>query len=495
VIAAFSPFVALRYLQKRKIHLLAIAGVMFAVWAMLIVDSVFTGFVSDIRRDVKNSAVDLLLTDLPHDTGYEFLRAAIESEPEVAATAPRLRHFGMLQMQRPPAPRQRLVQSEQVDFDHTQHGYALLLGIDAEREFRTSNLRQWLERGPEEIERRVGQRYWTSPLANERDPARLEQMLVPDAAEWAARGRVGAARAETAEAHRSGWAGVLFGWRRLTMALREGEAFDLICTSFGGGTNGKPATMHTDTRPVAFAGIFATGSRIFDEPTAIVPIETLRTLLGHDRSDVESIDLVTDIGIRLQPDLTPAATSAFAAKLQPKLQALLPSGSKPCTLADWEQQNPVFLSAVAHEQAMMQFVLFVVMIVAGFVIYATLHMMVTQKVKDIGILAALGGSPAQIGGVFLFGGLATAAIGTALGIGLGYLSAAYLNPINDWLYATWQVELFPRGLFDLQQIPCRLLPGWVATVAIGAMLLALLTAWLPARRAAKWNPVEALSHE
>ncbi len=46
MIAAFSPFVALRYLVTRRINLLAALGVMFAVWAILVVDSVFTGFVA-----------------------------------------------------------------------------------------------------------------------------------------------------------------------------------------------------------------------------------------------------------------------------------------------------------------------------------------------------------------------------------------------------------------------------------------------------------------
>ena len=72
-------------------------GVAFAVWAMLIVDGVFTGVVADIHTDVRRSSPDLLLTDLPHDTGYEPLRALLEADPQVKSTAPRLRHHGLLQ--------------------------------------------------------------------------------------------------------------------------------------------------------------------------------------------------------------------------------------------------------------------------------------------------------------------------------------------------------------------------------------------------------------
>ena len=41
MIPAFSPFLALRYLLTRPIMLLGILGVLFAVWAILVVDGVF----------------------------------------------------------------------------------------------------------------------------------------------------------------------------------------------------------------------------------------------------------------------------------------------------------------------------------------------------------------------------------------------------------------------------------------------------------------------
>ena len=97
MIPAFSPFLALRYLLRRPIMLIGVFGVTFAVWALLVVDGIFTGFVTEIRADVRRSTADLIVTDLPHDTGYEMLRAAIEADEAVAATAPRLRHHGLVQ--------------------------------------------------------------------------------------------------------------------------------------------------------------------------------------------------------------------------------------------------------------------------------------------------------------------------------------------------------------------------------------------------------------
>ena len=102
MIAAFSPFLALRYLVTRRINLLGIGGVLFAVWATLVVDGVFTGFVYEIQNDVRRATPDLLVTDLPDQTSYDTLRAAIEADPDVLHSAPRLRHYAVLQPLRPP---------------------------------------------------------------------------------------------------------------------------------------------------------------------------------------------------------------------------------------------------------------------------------------------------------------------------------------------------------------------------------------------------------
>ncbi|MBL8730700.1 MAG: ABC transporter permease [Planctomycetes bacterium] len=495
MIAAFSPFLALRYLLTRRINLLAMFGVTFAVWAMIVVNSVFTGFVSEIRTDVRRASPEMMLTDLPLDTGYEPLRAALEADTAVAATAPRLRHHGLLQPLRVPKGLQPRTEAAELNFDHMESGFALLLGIDPAREEAVTPLRQWVARS-EEVFALHHVMLPPSTVLLDPDPDRRAQLLLPDATEWLARRRAGLAVDTPKSEYRSAWPGVLLGWRRApyTPWLREGDPIDLLTAASVPTTDGTPQLRSHRVR-VAFAGYFATGYRAFDETTALLPIETLRTMFGQDIHDPDSIDLVTDVAIRLQPGLSAHAITAARDRLQRAAQAVLPAGSAPCSVLDWQQQNTVFLSAVATEQAMMQFVLFVVMLVAAFVIYAVLHMMVVQKWKDIGILSALGGTPRAVGAVFLLCGVVVAVLGTALGTGLGTLSALSLNDANEWLFATTGLELFPRRLFDLQQVPVRLDPAWLVQVATGAIVFAVLVALFPARKAARMNPVQAFAHE
>lgn len=497
MIPAFSPFLALRYLVTRRINILGVLGVAFAVWAMLIVDGVFTGFVTDIHTDVRTSAPELLLTDLPNDTGYEALRERLEADEDVVTTAPRLRHHGLLQAVLGNRYQSGGGASSQLEFEQarTSNGFAVLMGIDPLREREVVDIEAWLDRGPAQIERR-GRKDPRSVVFDEKDEQRLAKMRVPDKMEFAARERADLPRADSANEHVSVWPGAVFGWPRVfaNNRARPGDPFDVLAVAFPTeDENG--AVMRPHTTRMAFAGWFSAGSRMFDETTVLVPIETLRTMLGHDWYEPDSIDLVTDIAIQPRPGLTPPQLRALQMRLQAAVQPLLPEGSAPCAVLDWRQQNQTFLSAVAQEQAMMEIVLFVVMLVSAFVIYTTLHMMVTQKVKDIGIVAAIGGAPGGIGGVFLIGGVIVGIVGTILGVIAGVLSSIWLNPVNDWLYANFGIELFPRGLFDLDEVPCHLEPSWVVTVAFGAVLLAVVVAFVPARKAARMNPVTALSFE
>ncbi|MFT4841026.1 MAG: ABC-type lipoprotein release transport system permease subunit [Planctomycetota bacterium] len=499
MIRAFSPYLALRYLVTRRINILGVLGVAFAVWAMLVVDGVFTGFVRDIRANVESSAPPLLLTDLPHDSSFAVLHEALADDPDVVALAPRLRQHAMLQ----PIVQDRFERakrgSSQLDFDHTKNGFAMLIGIDPLLETKVVNIPAWLQRGADEIAR-YGRIEPPSSVFDEPNQERLAEMLLPDPIEWDRRGEAGMPRDPDVNNHRSTLPGMLMGWRRVFNLphIQDGDPFEVVCASFPGGNgSGEPRTavMRTTQKPFASAGWFSSGNRMFDEVTALVPIEALRTMLGHDIDDLESIPLVTDVAIRPRDGLTGSELIALQRRLENKAQAELPEGSEPCSVLTWQEQNSVYLKAVEQEHAMMQIVLMIVMLVSAFVIYATLHMMVVQKIKDIGIVSAVGGSPRSIGAVFLINGTVVGVLGSLFGVVAGILSAIWINPINDWLYENYKLELFPRETFDLQGIPCHLETSWVVGVATGAIVLSIIVAFIPARKAARMNPVTALSFE
>ncbi|KRN31296.1 ABC transporter ATP-binding protein/permease [Weissella halotolerans] len=118
------------------------------------------------------------------------------------------------------------------------------------------------------------------------------------------------------------------------------------------------------------------------------------------------------------------------------------------------------------------------LVVSALMIIVSMFMSVAERTKEIGILRALGESKRDIRRLFtsesLLLGLLSAILATGLAFGLGYL-------IN--------LALYQIAKFDMIQIqPANI--GWTFALAL---VISFLAALLPARRAAKLNPIDALS--
>ena len=133
--------------------------------------------------------------------------------------------------------------------------------------------------------------------------------------------------------------------------------------------------------------------------------------------------------------------------------------------------------------------------VAGFGILAIFFMIVVEKTRDIGILKSLGASSGGVMSIFLSYGLALGVVGSGVGMVLGLLFVRYINIIEDGL--TWLPgrEVFPETNYYVPEIPTSVNPLTVAFVVMGAMGIAVLASILPARRAARLHPVEALRYQ
>ena len=69
-----------------------------------------------------------------------------------------------------------------------------------------------------------------------------------------------------------------------------------------------------------------------------------------------------------------------------------------------------------------------------------------------------------------------------------------LKRIVGWLTAI-DVEVFPKGIYGLSEIPWSTSPAEVLRIAVFVMVFCTLSSLLPAWRASRLDPVEALRHE
>ncbi len=135
-------FLAVRYLLTRPINLLGMAGILLSVWALVVVVSIFSGFLQQIEHHVRSASADISVHDLPAWAEWTPLERALRDDPNVAGTARRLVHYGMLSRrgQRPPPPpllgRSALHGGDQP--------FLFVLGIDAAAETHVTGFGGWI---------------------------------------------------------------------------------------------------------------------------------------------------------------------------------------------------------------------------------------------------------------------------------------------------------------------------------------------------------------
>jgi len=160
----------------------------------------------------------------------------------------------------------------------------------------------------------------------------------------------------------------------------------------------------------------------------------------------------------------------------------------------WEDQRADFLRAVKTEKVLLVIVLSFIVLLGGFIILATLTLIVVEKTRDIGVLAALGASRGGILSIFLRNGFMIGVIGAVLGLGLGALLTENLDNIKEF-FEGYDIDLFPPDIYLFTEIPTVWSWPTVAVIMGGSVLVAFLAGLLPALRASRLDPVAALRHE
>ena len=156
----------------------------------------------------------------------------------------------------------------------------------------------------------------------------------------------------------------------------------------------------------------------------------------------------------------------------------------------WEEVYGELFQAVQMEKTMMFVLLLLVVAIAGFNIIAGQSMMVHDKRAQIAMLRTLGADRRFVLSLFLSQGAVVAVFGTFAGIGLGMLLTVYVNEVVDILGAISGQHLLDGSYFV--SVPAQIVSLDVLTIALLSAGIALLSAWLPARRASLLSPARFL---
>lgn len=223
----------------------------------------------------------------------------------------------------------------------------------------------------------------------------------------------------------------------------------------------------------------------YDSRFVFMPIKELQRIRGMIDPST-GVGFVNAIEIKLR-------AGADGNAVRDKLKAAFASGLY--RAETWRDKQSALLDAVLMETTILNILLFLIIAVAGFGILAIFYMIVVEKTRDIGVLKSLGASGRGVMGIFLAYGLLLGLVGSGVGMVLGLTFVHYINPIADGLGWLMGHPLFNPEIYYLYRIPTIIFPETVAWIVAGALGIAVLASVLPALRAARLHPVEALRYE
>ncbi|HKK04577.1 MAG TPA: ABC transporter permease [Gammaproteobacteria bacterium] len=249
------------------------------------------------------------------------------------------------------------------------------------------------------------------------------------------------------------------------MKLKVGDTVVLVATNLDGSVNGKTFVIQG-----VLDDVTGPGGR-----DGYVNIEDARELLRMNKPEV------SEIAVRLKD---PHHIDQTRAALQKALAGVRnPKGEPALEVHTWERLTP--FSNIAHMIDLLD--VFIRVMLVGIVLIAVMNVMmmaVYERIREIGMVAAIGTPPRRILSLFLTEGLLLGLIGVAVGTAL---SLAVV-----WALNVWPVHFaFARQVFTLAPS----LPLINITV-IGVIVLAVaaLASLQPAWKAARMDPIRALRH-
>lgn len=437
------PFVGL-------VTVISVLGVALGVTALIVVLSVMSGFENDLKSKILGAHAHIVVEKYGDDfTEYQ----AVENQVKEATGVRTASAF--------------VLGDAMMSTDVGLSG-ALVKGVDPVSEDAVGELRENLQRG--RVEYLVEPSKIPGACGKSVLPPRPPKPPATESSTGAAKPVMLSTLALSGAANCTGRTlpGVIIG-KELSRALRAyvGDVVKLVSpVSDEIGPLGPTPKL----RRFRVAGIFYSGMYEYDAKLAYVSMKQAQKFFGlHNKASgvelkIENIDL----------------SGVVVGELDRRL------GGKPYRVKDWREMNKELFSALLLEKIAMFVALTMIIMVASFLIVATLVMIVLQRGREIAILKSVGASSSSIMKVFVLQGVIVGVGGAILGVLAGVGICLLLETVG--------VRLDER-IFYIERLPVNLDWNEVGIIGVSAMVITYLATIYPAITAAMLRPVDGLREE
>ncbi|WP_295748160.1 FtsX-like permease family protein [Undibacterium sp.] len=218
------------------------------------------------------------------------------------------------------------------------------------------------------------------------------------------------------------------------------------------------------------------GLKEFDDSYMVMHLaQAQRLIFGADAPQV------TAIQIQLQH-------TAQMPIARERLKEILKNFNEPMELLGFEELAPIYGQTIQFFDSVFGFIATLIGVIVLFTVGNTMSMAVVERTTEIGTLRAIGQRRGGIRSLFVCEGMLLGLIGASLGVLIALLIAFLINHAG----LSWT----PPGYVYAYPLKVRIWGdlGLIFGCAIGLFLVAVISAWWPAKRAAKMMIVDALRH-
>ena len=437
-------FLWLRYLGKRRVVLLSIAAVALSCSLLIVVSSLFSGFINTFERSTAEAIGDVVLApQRPNKIGdYEQLTSRLESLEVVEAASAMLSEQGLLHIGR-------------------GNGRAVeIWGIDVEKQGKVTAFEKSLLGEQGKSKRGAGGDIIDS---------------------YVSIGVLGEPDDETDE----------YDLDRIKKAI--GSQVVLTTGSAPAGKDGqrfRRKTLRLSIEDVVFTGVY-----ILDKRTVYVPIDRLCGAIYPGATQ----PIAGQIAIKLRSGADAESALAQIGGVW-ELFATEKLGwdsykIRTTKIETSRQLQARYVAEIRKQMGILLLVFGVVSFSAVLLIFCIFYMIVETRRKDVAIMKSCGAGSGAVALIFIGFGGCIGIVGTGVGTVLGYFITKNVNVLEGWIRVVFGLKLWKASVYMFSRIPSEVNWQSVLWIAVSAIAGAAIGAAVPAISAAMTRPVNVLRYE
>jgi ABC-type lipoprotein release transport system permease subunit len=454
-------FLWLRYLQKKKIVLFSIAAVALACTLLIVVSSLFNGFIEAVESASALLDGDIVIYPGELIGSHELLLDKLERLPGVkTAAAFRWGSGGLLHLGK----------------GNVQP--AFYTGVEPVRTATLSNL--------------------ADSLLGANEHGKNPSFEIPghpeDTGAWVGIGLLAEPNEQTDEYDLEAIKKMIGQTVILTTGTWNLKDSDKSPEDSAAQASQPARNFKRITKKFRIADVFFTGHYWYDQ-ILYLPLKEVNRMLQPKTNEV----LVNAVGVRLSRD-------ADIQQMEERVRVVWSDFAK--EKLGWQKENIEYtsiqstrhhreggLEIIRKQMRILMLILGVICSVGVLLVFCIFYMIVVTRQKDIAIIKSCGTSNGAVISIFLGFGVCVGVAGSAIGALLGYIVIRNINTLESWVRIIFGLKIWRSSVYIFDKIPDKVdwpSSGWIILAAIAASAIGAL---IPAIVAARTKPVDILRYE